>query len=93
MLRYGLIVAALFGLAVACAPGEAEGWCVYGALLFGVVIAAGGALTAMIVDDGFLGKAPKKPPKAASRHTFRAGLAPLVDLDKKALGLSLVGDF
>jgi hypothetical protein len=82
------------GLALSCSSGEGEGWCQLAAVLFGGVIAIGGAVTAMIIDDSILGRAPKKPPKnEAHRSSFRLGLAPLIDPNKKALGMSLVGGF
>ena len=88
----GVLVGA--GLLMGCPPND-EGWCAVGAVIFGGVIAVGGALTAMIIDDSMLGRAPKNPPKDQVRRTtaFRAGLAPLFDPKKRALGLSLVGDF
>jgi hypothetical protein len=99
-LRVGLPGAGILigvGLAASCAgeSGETAGWCVVGAVIFGGVVAVGGALTAMIIDDSILGRAPKNPPRDTARRTstFRAGLAPLFDPRKKALGISLVGDF
>jgi hypothetical protein len=96
-LRVGLPGAGILvgtGLLLGCPPND-EGWCAVGAVIFGGVIAVGGALTAMIIDDSMLGRAPRNPPKDTARrtNTFRAGFASLFDPRKKALGVSLVGDF
>jgi hypothetical protein len=82
------------GLALGCGSGEGSEWCALAAILFGGVMAIGGAVTAMIIDDSMLGRAPKKPPKnEAYRSSVRLGLAPLFDPNKKTLGMSLVGGF
>ena len=96
-LRVGLPLVGIslgIGLAAACGSGEGAEWCAVGAVLFGGVIAVGGAVTAMIIDDSILGKAPKNPKKdQATRSSFRLGLAPLFDPSKRTLGMSLVGGF
>jgi hypothetical protein len=96
-LRVGLPLVGIsigVGLAAGCGSGEGSEWCAVGAIIFGGVIAGGGALTAMIVDDSILGKAPKNPKKdEAARSSFRLGLAPIFDPKKRTLGMSLVGGF
>lgn len=73
-----------------------SGWCAVAAVAFGGFLAVGGALTAMIIDDSVLGKAPKpwRPnEKARGGSTFRLGVVPLVEPRRKTAGLSLVGAF
>jgi hypothetical protein len=73
-----------------------SGWCAVAAVGFGGLLAVGGALAAMIVDDTVLGKAPKPwPPEEKTRgeSTFRLGVVPLVEPRRKTAGLSLVGAF
>jgi hypothetical protein len=96
-LRVGLPGAGVLiiaGLASSCQFGG-EGGCEVGAVVFGGVVVLGGFVTAMIVDDGFLGKVPKSRAKNETRdaNSFQAGLAPLIDPKKKSVGLSLVGAF
>ena len=96
-LRVGLPGAGVLiiaGLASSCQSGG-DGWCEVGAVVVGGTVLLGGFLTAMIVDDGFLGKAPKSRAKNETRdaQSFQAGLAPLIDPKKKSVGLSLVGAF
>ena len=87
----GILIVA--GLASSCQSGG-EGWCEVGAVVVGGTVMLGGFVTAMIVDDGFLGRAPKAQPKNETRaSSFQAGLAPLIDPKKRSVGLSLVGAF
>ena len=96
-LRVGLPLVGIsmgVGLAAGCGSGDGSEWCAVGAIIFGGVIAVGGALTAMIVDDSILGRAPRNPRKdEARRSSLRLGLAPLFDPSKKTLGMSLMGGF
>jgi hypothetical protein len=96
-LRVGLPGAGVLiiaGLASSCQSGG-DGGCEAGAVLVGGTLFLGGFVTAMIVDDGFLGKVPKSRAKNETRDasSFQAGLAPLIDPKKKSVGLSLVGAF
>ena len=82
------------GMAASCDEGDAEGYCVLAAAVFGGMIMIGGVVTAMIVDDGFLGRVPKaQPKKDTGASSFQAGLAPFIDPKKRSVGLSLVGAF
>jgi hypothetical protein len=97
-LRVGLPVTGIalgVGMILSCGAGEGSEWCALAGAMIGGTIMLGGVVTAMIVDDGFLGRAPKPRPKDASRATssFQASLAPLIDPKKRSLGLSLIGAF
>ena len=82
------------GLAVPCQDeGEGEGWCAYGAAIVGGTVMLGGVATAMIIDDVFLGRAPKAPKNESGGSSLRAGFAPSVDPKRRSLGLSIFGVF
>jgi hypothetical protein len=73
------------------------GWeCLGVALGLAAIGAVGGGVTAIIVDDGFLGKVPVDEVPNATRTNgagFRATLVPLVDPKRRVMGMSLVADF
>jgi hypothetical protein len=78
-----------FGLA-----GDCESEC-YGRAIVGGAMMFGGIVAASIIDDGFLGKAPKARAKDATSgaSTFRARLVPIIHPKRNALGLSMLGAF
>jgi hypothetical protein len=94
-LRVGLPGAGVLiiaGLASSC-QGGGDGWCEVGAVVVGGTVLLGGFVTAIIVDDGFLGRVPKAPKNETRASSFQAGLAPLIDPKRRSVGLSLVGGF
>ena len=55
----------------------------------------GGIVTAIIVDDVYLGRAPRPVPQTERRSTtsLRIGVSPIIEPKVKTLGLSLLGAF
>jgi hypothetical protein len=68
---------------------ESDLGCIFTALFLGGVVAVGGTVSAIIIDDAVLGKVARK--EVARGPTF--GVAPLVSARSKALGLTLVTAF
>jgi len=97
--RVGLPFAGIFVGAVAAAPfcAATSVECINVMAVFGALGFIGGGVTAMIIDDGFLGKVkldePAPEPALRRGHSLRAGLVPLVDPIRKTYGASLVGTF
>jgi hypothetical protein len=96
-LRLGLPLAGLLtgaALIPTCPSGDA-GVCTASMLGIGILLAGGGALAAMIIDDTVLGYAPKASPEYQSRResSFLLAVAPLLEPRRKTSGLSLVGAF
>jgi hypothetical protein len=92
-LRVGLPLSGLFVgglLALGCPPGDIV--CADYASGVTAINALGGVLAAMIIDDAFLGKAPKPVPETEG-DGFSFGVAPLFERGRKGAGLSFVGAF
>ena len=64
-----------------------------GGAIFGGVVVLGGIVTAIIVDDAFLGNVPKPLPQTERRSSLRIGVSPIIEPKAKPLGLSLLGAF
>jgi hypothetical protein len=93
-LRLGLPVGSLFmGGLLSLACGHTHTSCAEDAFNVGLIMAGAGVLTAMIVDDAFLGKAIRPYGETPSPSAFRLGIAPLLEPRRKTRGLSLVGAF
>jgi len=82
------------GIAIMTTSVDSCASCAGGAV-FGGMVVLGGIVTAIIVDDAYLGKVPKPVPQTERRSTssLRFGVTPIVGPKAKTLGLSLLGSF